>query len=393
VAALLALALLALALYALLGRAAQPAQGAAAALPAIALKPVVEGLKFPGHVTHAGDGTGRLFITELGGTVRVWDGALRESPLLDLRGKVATDWEQGLLSVAFHPEFRENGRFYVHYVSAQSEGSVISEFRVSKDDPNRAEERERVLLEIPNERKAHYGGGMQFGPDGYLYIAVGDGLIFGGARRQAQDLSVLPGKILRLDVDGGEPYGVPADNPFVGREGARPEIWAYGLRNPWRFSFDRETGRLFVGDVGHERFEEVNLVERGRNYGWPLMEGERCLIEGWRAAVGCKLAALRHRFAAPIATYEHLGLNEAGGNSVTGGFVYHGQSVPGLRGHYLYADYVSGRIWALTEDRRGWSQTELLKTYNLISSFGEDEQGELYVLDWSAGGMYQIVSE
>lgn len=373
---------------------AQPVSSSAAP-PQIALQPVVTGLSYPAHVTHAGDGSGRLFIAELGGTVRVWDGdALLDTPFLDLSEKVATAWEQGLLSLAFHPNYAENGRFFVHYVATEDDSAIISEFRAS-DDPNRAALEERVLLTIPNERKAHYGGQMQFGPDGYLYIAVGDGLIFGGARRQAQDLGVLPGKVLRLDVDSdpSAPYTVPADNPFVNQAGARPEIWAYGLRNPWRFSFDETTGRLFLGDVGHEHLEEVNLIERGRNYGWPFVEGDRCLVGGFRAEVGCRIAALRGRFAKPIITYEHLGFDEAGGNSVTAGFVYRGEAIPELQGHYLYADYVSGRIWSLAESGRQWHASELAKTYHLISSFGESEAGELFVLDWGAGEMLQIMAQ
>lgn len=378
--------------FALSTRTQQPTQTRAAAPPQIGLQLVAEGLSFPGDVTHAGDGTGRLFVTELGGTIRIWDAEqLLELPFLDLRDKVAHGWEQGLLNVTFHPQYAENGRFFVYYVSSEDERGVISEFQVS-EDPNRAQSQERVLLEIPSERKAHYGGQMQFGPDGYLYIALGDGLIFGGARREAQDLATLPGSILRIDVDSGDPYGIPADNPFVGRAGARPEIYAYGFRNPWRFSFDQKTGRLFVADVGHERFEEVNLVERGRNYGWPFFEGESCLMEGFRAELGCKLVALRHRFAKPIAVYNHLGIDALGGNSVTGGYVYYGQTLPDLQGSYLFADYVSGRVWALTEERGHWTKTELLKTYHLISSLGEDEQGELYLLDWSTGDMYRMVA-
>ena len=301
----------------------------------LSLKPVIQGLSAPGHLTHAGDSSGRVFVTELGGVVYILqNGQLLETPFLDLRNQVANDWEQGLLSVAFHPDYRSNGRFFIYYVSNEDGAGVLSEFRVSAADPNRADpSTERVMLRVPNELKGHYGGQLQFGPEGYLYLGIGDGMIFGAARRQSQDLSIFPGKLLRLDVsDDSVPYTVPADNPFVGKDGARPEIWAYGFRNPWRFSFD-ESGRLFVGDVGHERFEEVNIVTRGGNYGWPFFEADACLVEGFRAGVGCRLAALRYQFKGPITTYDHLSLDpDGGGNAITGGFVYRGEALPELHG-------------------------------------------------------------
>src|SRR3990170_4952287 len=254
--------------------------GQAAPLPAVALRQVADGLTNPVHLTHAGDRSGRLFIVEQAGRIRILkDGRLLPRPFLDIREKVTSGGELGLLSVAFHPRYAENGRFYVNYTAGEGERlrSVIAEYRVSSD-ADVAATTERRLLEVAQPFRNHNGGLNLFGPDGMLYIGLGDG---GSARdplNNGQRLDTLLGKILRIDVDGGTPYRVPSDNPFVTRAGARAEIWASGLRNPWRFSFDRGTARLFVADVGQNQLEEVNIVERGKNYGWRIMEGTSCHI-------------------------------------------------------------------------------------------------------------------
>jgi glucose/arabinose dehydrogenase len=244
---------------------------------------------------------------------------------------------------------------------------VIAEYRVSQD-AEVAATAERVLLEVAQPFRNHNGGLNLFGPDGMLYVGLGDG---GSARdpmNNGQRLDTLLGKILRLDVDGGTPYRVPSDNPFVGRANARGEIWAYGLRNPWRFSFDRNGGRLFVADVGQNQLEEVDVVERGKNYGWRIMEGNICHIP----ASGCDRSGLE----LPIAVYDR-----AGGCSITGGYVYRGTRIAGLAGRYLFGDYCSGRIWALTDAGEGrWTMAPLLSSELRITSFGEDA-GEIYVVD------------
>jgi len=356
--------------------------GQAAPLPAVALRRIVAGLSSPVQVTHAGDRSGRLFIVEQGGRIRILkNGRLLPRPFLDITSKVTSGGEMGLLSVAFHPRFVENGRFFVNYTTGEGERlrSVVAEYRVSPD-ADVAATVERVLLEVSQPFRNHNGGLNLFGPDGMLYIGFGDGGSGGDPMNNGQRLDTLLGKLLRIDVDGGTPYRAPSDNPFVGRAGARGEIWAYGLRNPWRFAFDRTTGRLFVGDVGQNRLEEVDIVERGKNYGWRVMEGTSC----YNPASGCN----REGLELPIAEYDH-----AAGCSITGGQVYRGSRIPGLVGRYLFGDYCSGRIWALTETGGArWTMTQVSSTDLRISSFGEDAAGEVYVVDHS-GAVYLIVAQ
>jgi glucose/arabinose dehydrogenase len=356
--------------------------GQAAPLPAVALRRIVAGLSSPVQVTHAGDRSGRLFIVEQGGRIRILkNGRLLPRPFLDITSKVTSGGEMGLLSVAFHPRFVENGRFFVNYTTGEGERlrSVVAEYRVSPD-ADVAATVERVLLEVSQPFRNHNGGLNLFGPDGMLYIGFGDGGSGGDPMNNGQRLDTLLGKLLRIDVDGGTPYRAPSDNPFVGRAGARGEIWAYGLRNPWRFAFDRTTGRLFVGDVGQNRLEEVDIVERGKNYGWRIMEGTSC----YNPASGCN----REGLELPIAEYDH-----AAGCSITGGQVYRGSRIPGLVGRYLFGDYCSGRIWALTETGGArWTMTQVISTDLRISSFGEDAAGEVYVVDHS-GAVYLIVAQ
>ena len=354
--------------------------GQPAPLPAVALRQVVGGLDSPVQVTHAGDRSGRLFIVEQAGRVRTLkDGRLLPRPFLDITARVTSGGEMGLLSVAFHPRYTENGRFYVNYTTSDGERlrSVVAEYRVSQD-ADVAGTTERILLEVAQPFRNHNGGLNLFGPNGMLYIGFGDGGSGRDPLNNGQRLDTLLGKILRIDVDGGTPYRVPPDNPFVSRAGARGEIWAYGLRNPWRFSFDRNTGRLFAADVGQNLLEEVDVVERGKNYGWRIMEGTSCHIP----ASACS----REGLELPIAEYDR-----AGGCSITGGYVYRGTRIQGLAGRYLFGDYCSGRIWALTETASNrWSMASLLSTDLRISSFGEDAAGEVYVVDHS-GALYVIV--
>ncbi|MBI2822498.1 MAG: PQQ-dependent sugar dehydrogenase [Acidobacteria bacterium] len=351
---------------------------ASSLLPLMAVAPlrlerVAGGLREPVFITHAGDGTGRLFVLEQRGRILLLKGEIVQPvPFLDISQKVDSGGEKGLLGLAFHPDFGANGRFFVNYTTSLNGPlrTVIAEYRVSADSPDRASPDERMLLEFQQPFANHNGGMLAVGPDRYLYIAAGDGGSGGDPSNNGQRLDSLLGKLLRLDVDGPPPYRIPADNPFANRDDARGEIWAYGLRNPWRFSFDRATGRLFAGDVGQNAVEEVDLIVRGGNYGWRMMEGSRCFVP----SSGCNTKGL----ILPIAEYA----NPLEGNSVIGGYVYRGIQQTLFHGVYIFGDLTGGRIWGLRESSPGnWIRTELLRADLLISSFGEDEQGELYVVD------------
>jgi len=351
-------------------------------VPQIELQRFADGFTRPVYLTHAGDGSGRLFVVEQAGVIKiVREGKTLSTPFLDIRDRVESGGEKGLLSVAFHPKYKENGRFFVNY-TARKAGvlrSVIAEYKVSQTNPDIADRAERVILEIEQPFANHNGGLNKFGPDGFLYIGLGDGGGAGDPLNAGQSLDTLLGKILRIDIEH-EPYAIPQDNPFVGRADAQGEIWAYGLRNPWRFSFDRCTGRLFAGDVGQDRLEEIDLIERGKNYGWRIMEGSQC----YDPPTLCNTQGLE----LPIAEYDH-----SLGCSVTGGYVYRGTQFPALIGHYLFGDYCSGRIWSLTEDPQGrWTMRQLIDSPFSISSFGEDEQGELYVIHYG-GAIYRVTAK
>ncbi len=341
---------------------------------------VLSGITAPTDIQHAGDGSGRLFLVQQNGIVRLYrPGALAPQPFLDIRNKTRASGEQGLLGLAFPPGFAQKQRLYVNYTDLNGD-TVISMFRVSANPDIADAASESVLLRIDQPFANHNGGQLRFGPDGYLYVGMGDGGSGGDPFNNGQSLGTLLGKILRLDTES-TPGAVraPPDNPFANSAGVRPEIWAYGLRNPWRFSFDREAGDLWIADVGQNAYEEVNFQPRasrgGENYGWNRMEGAHCYL------AGCNSQGL----TLPVAEYSH-----ADGCSVTGGFVYRGRASPGLRGIYLYGDYCSGRIWGV--ERQGSQRTSrlLLSSGFSISSFGEDEAGEIYVANAANGTIHRI---
>lgn len=351
--------------------------------PAVTLALIEDGFTQPVFLSHAGDGSGRLFIVEQPGLVRiVKDSFTFSKPFLDIRSRVAFGGERGLLSMAFHPNYKENGRFFVNYSGRGDGRTVIAEYQVS-NDPDVASQTEKIVLEIEQPFANHNGGQIQFGPDGFLYAGMGDGGSGGDPLGNGQNLATLHGALLRIDVDGEtQPYSVPVDNPFVNQSGVRPEIFAYGLRNPWRFSFDRCGGRLFLADVGQDRVEEVDLIVKGGNYGWNTMEGSSCFPPGSVCVQG--------GLELPISEYRHDG---QGGQSITGGYVYRGAQFPALAGRYFFADFVSERLWSLTEVApQRWERQELLRAGFNISSFGEDEQGALYVTGFD-GGVYRIEME
>lgn len=345
--------------------------------------PVVSGFTKPLYLTHAGDGSGRLFVVEQAGRILlVKAGQINPTPFLDIVSIVGSDAnEQGLLSVAFHPDYASNGFFFVNYTDKQGD-TVIARYSVSGDpdtaDPNSA----KILLTIDQPYANHNGGQVAFGPDGYLYIGMGDGGAANDPYNNGQSLNTLLGKILRLDVDNADPYGIPMDNPFVTNGQGSFEIWSYGWRNPWRFSFDTATDDMYIADVGQNQYEEIHVelagTPGGQNYGWRIMEGSHC-FEG-----NCDPAS--QGLVLPIAEYDH-----GQGCSVTGGYVYRGRQFPALNGVYFYGDYCSGLIWGLRREADGsWSQAQLTSSGYTISSFGQDEAGEVYIVNHSTGEILQI---
>ena len=355
--------------------------------PTLALTPFVSGLTAPVGMAVPNDGSGRLFVLEQAGRIRVIQGgSLVGAPFLDVTSKVESGGEKGLLGMAFHPNFTSNRRFFVYYTqrSGSQLQSVISEYAASSSVPNQADaSSERILLTVDQPFDNHNGGQLAFGPDGFLYIALGDGGSAGDPQGNGQNLQTVLGKILRIDVDSafaaGKQYAIPGDNPFV-PPGGLPEIWAYGLRNPWRFSFDSTTGKLFAGDVGQDRFEEVDIITKGGNFGWNNMEASHCYPSG----SSCSPAGL----TLPIMEYAH---DASGGEAIIGGFVYRGSAIAGLAGDYVFGDLSSGHVWAGVQDSSGnWSQT-LVFTHNLtVSSFGQDATGELYLVDYGNGAVLRI---
>lgn len=368
---------------------AHPAVLAEEARPSVTLLPIVSrgalsmlpfapSLKSPVFLTYARDQSGRLFIVEQPGTIRILEkGKLLEAPFLDIKERVLFGGEQGLLGLAFHPAYRLNGRFFVNYTRKDDGATVVAEYRRS-EQADRAGREERVLVSIPQPYPNHNGGMIAFGPDGYLYIGMGDGGSRGDPQNRAQNKNDLLGKLLRIDVNNLVPYGIPTDNPFVGGK-ERPEIFAMGLRNPWRFSFDRETGDLWLADVGQNKWEEVNVVRKGGNYGWRVMEGFHC----FNLPEPCG----KENFTSPVLEYDHQG----GRCSIIGGYVYRGRAIPALVGTYLYGDFCSGEMLLVRTNQGGQVSGEpwVLKTNASISSFGEDENGEIYLLDHK-GAVYQL---
>ncbi len=340
--------------------------------------PAFPSLRFnlPVLLTYPPDGTDRLFVVQLAGEIHVFDNdpaASTSDVFLDISGQVETGGEQGLLGLAFHPDYDQDGFFYVNYTAPSPRRTIISRWQVSAD-PNVADpDSETILLHYDQPFSNHNGGMLAFGPDGMLYISSGDGGSGGDPSHNGQSLNTLLGKILRIDPDGG----IPPDNPFVGVPGARGEIWAYGLRNPWRFSFDRDTGTLWCGDVGQGDREEIDIIERGDNLGWRYFEGNREFNNPYDLPAS--------DFVAPVIDYPH-----SLGRSVTGGYVYRGAALPSLYGVYFYADYASHRVWALVyEDGQVISNTEVASVQG-PASFGEDEQGELYVCSLGPGTIYRF---
>jgi glucose/arabinose dehydrogenase len=348
-----------------------------------AWKPVVAGLSLPVDVQNAGDGSGRLFVVEKRGRIRIVQGGrLLADPFLDIRARVdSRGTEQGLLGLAFHPGYASNGLFFVNYIDLRGD-TVVASFRVSADDPNRADPASEVdIINVHQPYANHNGGGLAFGPDGYLYIGLGDGGSAGDPLRNGQNLKTMLGKMLRINVDAGVPFSVPPDNPFATR-GGLPEIWAYGLRNPWRFSFDRLTGDLYIGDVGQNTWEEVDFVPArtpgGLNFGWSFYEGMHSYQDQPPANAS---------FTFPVAEYVH-----DYGCSVTGGYVYRGSALPEFRGVYLYGDYCTGTVWGLIHSGAdAWQTQDLFATGATITTFGEDEGGEIYLIDYNSGTLDRLV--
>ncbi|HEY0144478.1 MAG TPA: PQQ-dependent sugar dehydrogenase [Thermoanaerobaculia bacterium] len=361
--------------------------GGSVAAQRVELQQVVTGLNRPVAITHAGDN--RLFIVLQGGQIVVFDGtALVPAPFLDIAALIGdSSNEKGLLGLAFHPRYSQNGFFFVNYTDTQGD-TVVARYSVSSTNANRADPSSvRTILRIDQPFPNHNGGQLAFGPDGYLYIGMGDGGSGGDPGNRAQNMNELLGKMLRIDVDAGTPYAIPPSNPFVNRSGIRGEIWASGLRNPWRYSFDRMTGDLYIADVGQGDREEINFAPAtsigGENYGWRRMEGNRC----YNPSTGCNPDG---SLILPIIEYDHnLGC------SVTGGYVYRGARHPRLQGLYIYGDYCTGVIWGASRNAASgsWSSRVLIDTTLQISTFGEDAAGEVYVArhHTTGGTIYRIV--
>ncbi len=357
------------------------AQGVATS---VGLVPVVTGFQNPVYLTHAKDQSGRLFVVEQRGVVwSVESGVINPVPFLNISQQVLGNTsEKGFLGLAFHPNYAQNGYVFGHYSNLAGD-TVISRWTVSAD-PNIADPAsEKVIFQLPQPFVNHNGGELSFGPDGYLYLGLGDGGGGGDPLGHGQNANSLFGAILRIDVNVAGTYAIPTTNPYA-QGGGAPEVWATGLRNPWRFSFDRATGNLFVADVGQNEYEEVSLIPAGvggLNLGWNVLEGSHC----YQGAGKCDPAP----YLAPIAEYDH-----SLGCSVTGGYVYRGIESPSLYGTYLYSDYCTGTIWGLREVAPGSLQTTTLAESGLfVSSFGEDEAGEVYVVDYVGGAVYKIVGQ
>jgi glucose/arabinose dehydrogenase len=344
---------------------------------------IASGLEKPTDITSPGDGSGRVFVLEQVGRIRILqNGELLPSPYLDISSMVGSDAsERGLLGIAFHPNYAENGFFFVNYTDRDGNTHIVR-FSVSADNPNLADPASRLeLIRVQQPYGNHNGGSLAFGPDGYLYAGLGDGGSGGDPHDSGQSPNTLLGKILRFDIDGGQPYAIPADNPFAAG-GGEAEIWAYGLRNPWKIAFDRANGDLYIADVGQNQWEEINFSPAGspsgQNYGWRLMEASHDYSGTLYDASALIL---------PVAEYSH-----AEGCSVTGGQVYRGQALPDWQAVYLYGDYCSGNIWGLLQTESGFVNSLLFKTNFSISTFGLDDGGEIYLGEYG-GNIYRLESK
>lgn len=344
--------------------------------------PVASGLEQPVDIQNAGDGSGRLFIVEKRGRILILgNGQLMPVPFLDILGKVnSQDTERGLLGLAFHPDYARTAWIFVNYIDLNG-NTVIARFSVSADDPNRVDPASEVdLLQVEQPYANHNGGGLAFGPEGYLYIGLGDGGSGGDPLGNGQNLQTLLGKMLRIDVDHGDQYGIPPDNPFADG-GGLPEIWAYGLRNPWRFSFDHPTGNMLIADVGQKAWEEVDVLSAGIpggvNLGWSYYEGNH----PYKSQPPGEAS-----FTFPVAEYSH-----EEGCSITGGYVYHGAAFPEWQGIYFYGDYCSGTVWGLIQNEQGnWQAKNLFSTGAQITTFGVDEAGEIYLANYKSGTLLRL---
>lgn len=336
-------------------------------------------------LTNAKDGSDSIYVVEQGGKIKYFNNDVRVETaniFLDLSNKVdSRSSEKGLLGLAFHPNYKENGYFYVNYTDRNS--SIIARYSRIDDKDEGDINSEEVLLKFEQPYSNHNGGHLEFGPDGYLYIATGDGGSGGDPQNNSQNLENLLGKILRIDVDNiteNRPYSIPEDNPFKGKaDSYREEIYAYGLRNPWRFSFDNQRNTIIAADVGQNSIEEINIIKNGRNYGWRLMEG---------SSLYSAEDPIPDDLIPPIWEYDHRQ-----GKSVTGGYTYYGKDNPSLYGVYIYGDFISGRIWGLWLDKDLNVQShELISSDLMISSFGLDEKEEIYIVDYS-GKIYRIIEK
>lgn len=335
-------------------------------------------------IQNAGDGSNRIFVVEQSGIIKVFDNnpnVTSAATFLDIDDRVSSGGEMGLLGLAFHPQFPDSPYFYVDYTAGSPRRTVISRFSLSSSNMGDTST-EKILLEVAQPYSNHNAGQIAFGPDNYLYISMGDGGSGGDPQNNGQTLSSLLGKILRIDVDkhdSGLKYSIPDDNPFYqNSEGIAEEIFAYGLRNPWRFSFDSVTGELWTGDVGQNLWEEIDIIESGKNYGWRITEGNHC----YNPSSGCDFTGIE----LPVWEYDH---SDTGGYSITGGYVYHGSDASELTNKYIYADYVTGNIWALTKVGNDYQNELLFNTSYNVSTFGVDEQSELYFANYS-GTIYKF---
>lgn len=341
----------------------------------------------PLDLQHAGDNSNRLFVVEQRGVIQVFENSsevMNKSVFLDIQNKVDDSGnEEGLLGLAFHPDFESNGYFFVNYTASNPARTVIARFQVSDQNPGNADpSSEEVILTFDQPYDNHNGGQMAFGPEGYLYIAVGDGGAGGDPNNNGQNRQTLLGSILRIDInnrEGSMHYAIPPENPYAGNtEGYREEIYAYGLRNPWRFSFDPENGRLWAGDVGQNSYEEIDIIKAGGNYGWDIMEGTHCYESSTCDRSGLEL---------PVWEY-----GREDGISVTGGYVYRGPTLNELTGQYIYGDFGTGKIWALDySNPDNPENTELVDTDLSISSFGTDGENRLFICAFD-GSIYRLES-